>query len=526
MQTVSAQFTTDTAAPIKLINQGCLVAWDLSLNPTTNWFTIGTSKIGGADLIKGAGGALTFFDKYQYANETARVIDWTVTRKLPQRPYGVIMATADITLDNNSKRYMPNFDPTIGSKILPNRAVKLSTGFRGESIMQFVGYTDRPLSPLRSLKTTITAYDAMQYLSNRKSSLQSFVNKSVDYIITQLLIEQGFSGSQYSIETSLSMPLSYYNPNGRKVLDMFQELVEAEAALMFVSENGIITFWNRQHLNNNRTSQWTFNYSNVTDIKWANTPIINDVKVVAKPFKVMGKTLVWTNGQTITLAPNTSTDVFADFQDAVGAFPVVSLDPLLPLSSATSSEYTTNYNSDGSGGDAGSAVSLSSSYLFGSSYKMTFTNTSPSNVYITKLELYGVPAKVQVLDTQEVQDLTSQANYGINPNNTADPLEIDNNVIQNTSAAYSLAYVIVKQYATPMARLILPAFAVPQLQIGDAVTVNILDTGDSLLCFIVGITTKLAGNNIVQEFEVEQRPTYNYFTIGVSKIGGSDNLSP
>ncbi len=65
MQTVSGQFTTDTAAPIKLVNQGCLVAWDLSFNATTNWFTIGTSKIGGPDLIKGAGTALTFFDKYQ-----------------------------------------------------------------------------------------------------------------------------------------------------------------------------------------------------------------------------------------------------------------------------------------------------------------------------------------------------------------------------------------------------------------------------------------------------------------------------
>ncbi len=264
----------------------------------------------------------------------------------------------------------------------------------------------------------------------------------------------------------------------------------------------------------------------MTDIKWDNTPIINDVKVVAKPFKVMGKTLVWTNGQSLTLAPNGTTDVFADFQDTLGSFPVVSLDTPLPLASASTSEYTTNYNSDGSGGDASAGVTLTSSYLFGNSYKMTFTNSTSSNIYITKLELYGVPAKVQVLDTQEVVDTTSQANYGINPNNTADPIEIDNNVIQNTSAAYSLAYIIVKQYATPMARLILPAFAVPQLQIGDAVTVNIADTGDSLLCFIVGITTTLSGNNLVQEFEVEQRPTYNYFTIGVSKIGGSDNLSP
>jgi len=64
------------------------------------------------------------------------------------------------------------------------------------------------------------------------------------------------------------------------------------------------------------------------------------------------------------------------------------------------------------------------------------------------------------------------------------------------------------------------------LQIGDAVTVNIADTGQSKLCFIVGKVTTLSGNNLVQEFDVEERATYNYFTIGTSKIGGSDNLAP
>ena len=314
MQTVSSAFTTATSAPIKKVNQGCLIAWDLSLNPTTNWFTIGTSKIGGADLIKGAGGNITFFDKYQYANESARVISWEIKKSLSQKPYGVIMATANVVLDNNSKRYIPNFDGTIGNFILPNRAIKLSVGFGNESIMQFVGYTDRPNSPITKRQTTITAYDAISYLQNRKSALQSITNTTVDQIIVALLNEQGFTSTQYNIEPSIARPVSYYNPNGRKVIDMLKELCESEAALMFVDENGIIQWWNRQHMNSNRTSQWTFNYSNLTDLDWDNTPIYNSVSVVAKPYKLMGKTLIWTNGQSIVLAPNGTTDVFADFK--------------------------------------------------------------------------------------------------------------------------------------------------------------------------------------------------------------------
>jgi len=448
MQTVSGAFTTATSAPIKKVNQGCLIAWDLTPNVSTNWFTIGTSKIGGADLIKGAGGNITFFDKYQYANESARVISWEIKQSLSQLPYGVIMATANITLDNNSKRYIPNYDGTIGNFILPNRAIKLQVGFGNESIQQFVGYTDRPNSPLVRRQTTITAYDAISYLQNRKSALQSITNTTVDQIIVQLLVEQGFSSTQYNIEPSLALPVSYYNPNGRKVIDMLKELCESEAALMFVDENGIIQWWNRQHMNSNRTSQWTFNYSNLTNLDWDNTPIINSVAVVAKPYKLMGKTLIWTNGQPITLAPNTTTDVFADFQDTVGAFPATSVDVPAPVATATTSEYTTNQNKDGSGNDAAGSITLSSSYLFGNSYKMTFTNSSNAEVYITKLEVYGTPAKVQVLDTQYQDDTTSQAAYGINPSNNGDVQEIDNNVIQDTGAAKSLAYILVKQYGS------------------------------------------------------------------------------
>jgi hypothetical protein len=526
MQAVSAAFTTAAAASAKKVSFGCLIAWNLTPNASFQFFTINQSKIGGADIIKGAGGAITFFDKYQYTDESPRLIDAQIDRKLPQKPYGVIMATAQVTLDNTSKRYTPNYDGTIGAFILPNRPIKLSVAMAGESVQQFVGFTDRPISGILDRKTTIQAYDALSYLVNKKSSLQSFVNQTADYIITQLLIEQGFSSTQYNIEPSLQNKISYYNPAGQQTMEMLKELVEAEMGLMFVDENGIIQFWNKQHLNNNATSRWALNYSNLTDLKWDNTPIINSVLIRAKPYKVMAKNLLWTNGQPITLAPNSATDVFADFKDDVGSFAAVSLDTPLPIASATTSEYTANYNADGSGGDASAGVSLTSSYLFGARYRMTFTNTTNQNIYLTKVELYGTPAKAQLIDDQTYDDTTSQTAYGINPNNNGAPLEIDNNVIQDSSTAAALAYLMVKLYGQPLFRLICPTFAAPHLQLGDAVSVTIADTAQTKLCFIVGISTKFSRGNITQQFDVEERTVYSYFTINVSKIGGSDFLSP
>ena len=105
MQTVTGQFTTDTAAAFKNIGVAALIAWAKSTNGTYQFFTINQSKIGGADVIKGSGGAVTFFDKYQYDNESDNVLEFSISRKMSNLPWGVIMASAQITLRNINNRY-------------------------------------------------------------------------------------------------------------------------------------------------------------------------------------------------------------------------------------------------------------------------------------------------------------------------------------------------------------------------------------------------------------------------------------
>ncbi len=527
MQTVSGQFTTDTAAPFKNIGVAALIAWQKTINPTYQFFTINQSKIGGADIIKGAGGAVTFFDKYQYDNETANVLEFSISRKMSNLPWGVIMASAQITLKNIDGRYTYKKDATIGNYILPDRPIKLGMGFNGEFINLFTGYTERPQSGISSRKTTITAWDALKFLSNKKSSLQAFVNTRADQIIIALLQEQGFGVGQYNIEPSLQQPIGYLPVQDLIVTDIFKKLCEAEGALMFCDENGIINFWNRLHLNNNSTSRWTFNYSNMTNVDWGNTPLVNDAIVVAKPFKPAAFNKVWESGQSYTIPPGGSLDVFADFRDDVGTFPLISIITPVNISTAVSSSYQTNYNQDGSGSDANAVVSLTSTYLFGERYRMTFANSSTQNVYITKVQLYGVPAKVQVVDSKEQKDATSITNYGLNPDNNGEVVEIDNNLVQDASTANALAYIYVKLFANPLQRLQVSVFGVPQLQIGDFVTVIDDTTAQTLNMVIVGNDLSVGANGkIEQKLDLEQRSTYQYFTIGVSRIGGSDYLAP
>lgn len=527
MQTVSPAFETAAAAPYKEVGVGALISWQKTINPSTSFFTIGSSLIGGPDVLKGAGGSVTFFDQYQYDNETANVESFKVTRKQSNLPWGVIMASAEITLLNSSNRYTPQYDPIIGNSIKPDRPIKLSVGFNGEYVNLFTGYTERPVSSIGSRKTTITAWDALTYLSNKRSELPVFVDTSANEIIEDLLVEQGFTSSQFAIEASLQQLIGYLMVQDQPITDIFKKICEAEGALMFVDENGIIRFWNRLHLNTYSTSRWTFDYDNMTNIEWDNTPVINSAVVVAKPFKQVAFNKLWESGQAYTLPPGGSLDVFADFKDDVGSYPAISVVTPVNIASAVTSSWQANYNEDGSGDDAASAVALSSVYLFGERYRMTYTNSSGQNVYLTKIQLYGIPAKVQVIDAKEQVDQVSIDDYGRNPDNSGDTIEIDNDLVQDAATANALAYIYVKLFSGPLQRLKCTVFGVPHLQLGDFVTVQEETTGQTLSMVVVGNEFSVGLNGSIQQsLDLEQRSTYQYFTIGVSTIGGSDYLAP
>lgn len=527
MQAVSAAFETAAAAPYKELGASALVAWEKTINPSVAFFTIGTSTIGGPDIIKGAGGSVTFFDKYQYDNESARLKEYKISRKMSNKPWGVIMASAEITLMNGDNRFTPKYDATIGNYILPDRPVKLGVGLNGEYINLFTGYTELPRSSVSSRDTKIQAWDALSYLSNKKSDLQTFVDVKADQIIIDLLEEQGFSAGQYNIETSLQRPIGYLMVQDRIVTDIFKELCEAEGALMFVDENGIIQFWNRLHLNSNSTSRWTFDYGNLTNLDWDTTPIINNAIVLAQPFKQVAFNKLWESGQAYTIPPSGSLDIFADFKDDLGSYPAISVVEPVNISSAVSSSWQSNYNEDGSGNDAAAVTSLSSSYLFGERYRMTFANSSKQNVYLTKINVYGTPAKIQVVDSKEQIDAASIDAYGLNPDNGGEVVEIKNNLVQDAATANALAYIYVKLFSEPLQRLKGSAFAAPHLQLGDFVTVTEETTNQTLSMVIVGNSITVGQNGkLQQDLDLEQRSTYQYFTIGTSTIGGSHYLAP
>lgn len=534
MQTVSSGWGNKISIGARHIGYGVLVAWMRTVASGQKFFTINQSRIGGPDPLKGGGDFITFFDKYRYDDATPFTTSISVQKNIGQYPYGVIMAQADVELDNTTKKYLPGYDTTVGSGTgLPNRPIKLSIGIEDEYLKLFTGFTTQPKATLNNRVVQMHAFDAFNYINGARSTTSgAFVNAPFHNVIASGMYEMGFSASQFVIDKSMQQNIGYLSTYDRKWGDVFKDGCEAEQAMMFVDENGIIRFWNRQHfLTTSGTPRFQLSYSKLSDLQWQNTSIINDVIVRAKPRAVQAQQKIWEATQNVELAPNADTDYFIDFSDDFGPLPVTSINipKYITTASGAQSYYASNDQSDGTGNARNSYVSLVSAYNFGTTYKLTFRNTFTSIIYLTQLVIYATPAKVTQVIEERIQDAASIDAFGRNPSNSGEPIEIENDMIQDKSTARTLAYTLVREYKSPGKRYLCPVAiqSDPALQIGDAGLLLIGDTNETKSVYITGITNVIGRNGDYQQtLEVEERTIRRYFTINQSKIGGTDAIAP
>lgn len=747
MQKVSSAFTAQSGANTQSHYPafGVQISFTKSENPAYQFFTIGTSLIGGADFIPGAGTFPAFFDQYQFTDYTDYAISLSITRNLGQYPYGAFGADAQVELDNTSLMFTSGVDPTIGSFITLGRPIKLQMGFGSETINLFSGFSTQPVNDFQNRQLTMGAFDGMDALNNftshgagptASSNNGNYVNIRADLMIQDLLLEVGLSSSEFVLEQSLQEPIGYYCPNGLLVGDIIRAVCEAEQAIAFFDENGIFHFWNRQHIYNNQASVWTFDEKqSIFEYKTEETTVLNDVIIQGKPRTVAADQLLYTDGQvetipaptlttvltnlctnpnfnsnvnnwatsggtltqnttnyyegngsaqfvsggagqymyhTVTVSTSTqygvqmrlngtagqqvvvsavensvtlssytqtltgnwdavtvptfttdgthtslqvrvtpasgntvyvdtvliianptsvvtyfdgnsaattsyiyawtgssnaststatpcgSLTVTASFSDADGDLPVVSVDALQYYTTpGATSLYRVNSASDNTGSDMLSYVKIqnatlttnpqSATTISGSTYTITFLNTNSSPVYVTRLQLWGKPAKLAYDINKEYQSIASMNVYGTNPANNGQPLVIQNDLVQDPNTAYSNAYTLVTDFSTPYQRAQVNVTPVPQLQIGDTVTIAVDEimaqqhTPMGMLMSltqtqnnpqyteftIVGITLNSSPSNLLEQIlELEVRVLVSYFTIGTSAIGGNDQIAP
>lgn len=535
MKKVSQNFIDKTLAPKKQIKTRILVAWDKIFDPVRGFFTLDSSTLdGGAVLWNGNQDVAAFTDKYEYTDESKNCASWSTSQKASQHPWGVIQGTAKIVLNNASGRYFPNNDPVIGDYVgLPNRPIKIQQEIDGESVNVFTGYTSRPVVTIEKSQMTITAFDALAFLSGITSELEPIVNKSIDEIIAMLLIEAGFVEAQFALEEGIQEKIGFCAPNGEKTISVIQKLCESEQYLLFADGDGLIHGWNANHFTIESDPIRNFNKGNSTTMAWASSSILNDVMVTATPYKVVETPGVYyemDGGSDDTLVPaHDSLELFISPEDDKNnAVYGINVDTPVYNGDGTSC-YKTCIEQNGEGEANAEAISVSAFYVMnGKTIRIIFKNDSDTPTYITYLSLFGTHARKLYYSPVEIRDKNSMENYGVNPDESSsgEVYKVENEYIQDRKFAKRIAELLVENYAEPYGQISLSVFLTPYMEFGDIVEAHTGIADGAKRGIIFGIeNTGGANGKYTQKISIEQRAEIYSFKLDSSKLDSGHVLA-
>lgn len=471
MQSIVTPLEAVLTADTRLLQVSVRASWLKVEDLATVYAIVGSSLVNSSDLVQGASAVITNADLFSYMDESAYAMRIDYDRRIDEPRGGVSYAIANVLLDNIDGRFTPNKNATIGTAIEARRPFKMSLGFIADSAARMaqiiVGLTANRPKLSRSARTVeVDIFDYITFIDNATLEAAVYENQRSDQIIESILVSLGFGASQYILDTGLNtIPFAWFDKNksaGRRIRD----ICEAEEATFYQDENGVLRFQNRNTYQNfpYQTIQRTIDPSDIiTDEDDESTRIINRAIVVAKPRKIDGAAAdVWTHGTVESIPPGESITIWAAFyDDQSGNSPLPIKDITTP---ASTTDYTANAASDGSGADRTANLSIAVTN-FVESAKLVLTNSHASTIYVTLLKLRGKAARV----TQAIQAVVEDAD-SINKFE-AQEYTLTNDLIQSGTVAQTIATNLVNKYKDPMRRRIIRIPGIPHLQLKDLIYV-------------------------------------------------------
>lgn len=535
MQSVSSAFAAQTSAPVRNISASVLISFKKDFDAATSFLTIGSSLIGGSDIVKGDSNTLQEWDKYNYEDYSDRIISLEYDRETspPTNPY--TMAIATVVLDNHDDIFTPtNTSSPLYGYVREMRPIRIHVGFNNENIPVFVGLTEKkPEIDVMRKTATFRCVDFLHYIMTKPLNQELiYVGKRTDEILSALLQNAGLSTSQFDLDYgAVVIPFAYFK-NDDTYQKAIGQICQAELGNLSMAENGRIRFQNRTNWYTNVRS-WdltdsgnTIERSNGTDDN-----IINVVSVTANARAVQAARPVYDLNQgqlgagllavsSDPIAPGDDYTMFIDFKDDDGDLPVASATAPSAGYNPASSYYLANDKQDGTGNNSTNLV-LSSYSLFSTGMKLVFHNNDSVPLYITDLIIWGTPAPVVTRIFQRIQDDTS---VGDMEGFEEKLYEIKNDYIQDTTAATTISKIILGDMAQEQDQQNRLIIGIPQLQIGDVV--GAIDDSSNQDYFVTRINGILNSSGFRQNLKLSKRQISKYFRIGISTIGGSDPLGP
>lgn len=515
MQSVDDAFTAAEISVSRDIAQNLQVAWHLESTLDNVTFTIGVSKIGGNDVIGFTPGGVGSPSNYRYFDESPHVqsLTWERGFNIPQG--GVVQGMAEAVLDNTSGRFLPQSmggHSELFTAIQTKRPIVVSAGFNisgvPDILPQFVGLLNKqPQVDTRNRQVTLNASDYLSYFQNYPvGDTPMYTGITTDKAIEKLFLQYGMSTSQYELDPGLNtIPFVYYDPTAF-LSDILNYLVQSENGQLYQDEMGIFRFENRQHWHNSPYTdvQKIVLTGQVIDAQGpADDHIVNVAQITLNTLVKQSGANLYTLISPVTLYPGKNT-VAVNFNN--------------PVMQANTPSITANSASDGSGSDQTSHVSITSQTVYSETGYYVLTNNSSSTIYLTAMTITGRQAvaaydTAQVVETQDNESVTAYQQQ---------VLAVNNPFIQDPIWAASLGQIIVNTFGKPESLQIITIKAMPRLQIGDLIS------WQGKQWRIWDIKSKLDPSaGFTQDLSLLNRGVpATYFTIGISTIGGTDEIAP
>ncbi len=495
----------------------CRISWDKTYLPGVTFFKVGDSgsQIGGADLIPGSNAVVQDWDKYQYEDFSDRVISVELTREVEQVS-SVTMCYGDLVLNNYDDLFTPGANGRLDPYLLPFRPIRLYMGFYDQTVPVFVGLTDgTPVIDENAKTATFHIIDFLYSISDAPlDTLALSTDVRTDEAVEAVLEAAGLLSSQLVLDRGFNILDYFAVEKGTKVIDVLKQLMEAEQGRLYMDEQGVIRFKNRQSYVSSPVM--TFDaYNNIIRASRTREDSIVNVVEVNSELRTLQATqkIFETSTATLVNAGSTAT-VWVSFPD-----PVSSVDVPVYIDSAVTSSFAVNTQQDGAGAANSTDVTLTSDDQYGTSYKMTFTNSGGSNLYITGIQIYGTPYVVTDILYVREEDAGSVAKY------TEHILTLENNFFQSQSDATSKAKQLLDDYSMFAAVQELEVKGSPLLQLDDPIRIDIF--GRVQQAKIVRIEMGMSDGEFSQTLRFKTFNPRSYFRVGDngSQIGGLDYIS-
>lgn len=455
-------FNNVTTAYVRILKHSLKISWKRATN-TSAFAVVGTSVINGVHIIQGLSGVLTSLDAYEYVDETDKLVSMTYDRILQEPLGGISQAIMDVELENSDDRFTPNQNTTIGTSIVPKRPIHQEVGFlvssQSKTLSVFKGLTKQPR--VNEGKKTVSIYctDLVGYLYSMPMDSELYTAQRSDEIIADILTTLGFGSSQYVLDTGLNTIGYAWFDKTQTAGERIKKVCEAEEGYFYADENGILRFENRDHYEvaPHDTDVWDIDTEDI--ISWESdesTPIYNKITVKAKPREVQASQDIWTDAIEEEVAGSGGTlEIWANLDDPVTAV----TDP------AATTDYTA-YTATGGGGSNITSDQVVGIETFATAVKITLTNNNASTAYYNLLKLRGTPATVVGEILKSVEDATSIDKYD------EQSLVVENDFIESSTFANTLATALLAKYKDPTNRVILTVQGIPQLQLRDRIRVQ------------------------------------------------------